>query len=71
MFKHMIEIVTKTRKWGNSVGVLLGNGIKPNKKVRVIVIEDNVTRVKDIFGTMKFSKSAEQMERETDRELGL
>jgi len=71
MFKHMIEIETKTRRWGNSVGVLLGNKIKPNKKVRVIVIEDNVTKVKDIFGTIKFSKSAEQLEKETDRELGL
>mgnify|MGYP001597140833 CR=1 FL=1 len=71
MFKHMIEIETTTRKWGNSVGVLLGNKIKPNKKVRVIVIENNITKVKDIFGILKFSKSAEELERETDKELGL
>ena len=67
----MIEIETTTRKWGNSVGVLLGNKIKPNKKVRVIVIENNITKVKDIFGILKFSKSAEELERETDKELGL
>ena len=67
----MIEIETVTRKWGNSVGVLLGNKIKPNKKVRVIVIENKITKVKDIFGIMKFSKSAEQLEKETDKELGL
>lgn len=71
MFKHMIEIETITRKWGNSTGILLGNKIKPNKKVRVIVIENNITKVKDIFGTLKFSKSAEQLEKETDEELGL
>ena len=71
MFKHMIEIETTTRKWGNSVGVLLGNKIKPNKKVRVIVIEKNISKAGDLFGILKFKKSAEQLEKEIDRDLGL
>ena len=71
MFKHMIEIVTKTRKWGNSVGVLLGNGIKPNKKVRVIIIENKISKAGDLFGALKLKKSAEQLEKEIDRDLGL
>ena len=67
----MIEIETTTRKWGNSVGVLLGNKIKPNKKVKVIVIEKKISTAGDLFGTLKFKKSAEQLEKETDRDLGL
>ena len=67
----MIDIETTTRKWGNSVGVLHGNKIKPNRKVRVIVIEKKISTAGDLFGILKFKKSTEQLEKEIDRDLGL
>jgi hypothetical protein len=71
MFKHMIELETMTRKWGNSVGILIGNKIKPNKKVKVTIVEDKVATAGDLFGILKFKKSAEQLEKEIDKDLGL
>ena len=53
MFIHMIEINTTTKKWGNSVGVLLGSKIKPGQKVKVIVMEENITKAGDVFGKFK------------------
>ena len=71
MFKHMLEINTITRKWGNSVGILLGKRIKPNKKVKVIISEENITKVKDIFGKLKLTMPVEKLEKEIDKDLGM
>lgn len=67
----MQEIITKTRKWGNSVGILLGKDFKPNIKVRVLISEEKFTKAGDIFGILKLKKSAEQLEKEIDKDLGL
>ena len=68
----MIEIETTTRKWGNSVGILLGKSFKPNTKVRVLISEKKkVTTAGDIFGILKLKKSAEELEKEIDKELGM
>lgn len=67
----MQEIITTTRRWGNSVGVLLGKRFKSNKKVRILISEERVTKVKDIFGKLKFTKSTEELEKEIDSDLGL
>lgn len=68
----MKEIITTTRKWGNSVGVLLGKDFKPNTKVRILVSEEKrVTTAGEIFGVLKLKKSAEQLEKEIDKEMGL
>lgn len=69
MFKHMIEIETTTRKWGNSTGILLGNKIKPNKKVRVIVIEKKVSKAGDLFGILKMKTPTEKLMKEIDKDL--
>ncbi|MBI4159357.1 hypothetical protein HY500_03825 [Candidatus Woesearchaeota archaeon] len=67
----MIEIQTTTRKWGNSVGVLLGKSFKPNKKVIILVSEENISKAKDIFGTLKLKTPTKILEKEIDKELGL
>jgi antitoxin component of MazEF toxin-antitoxin module len=72
MFKHMPEIITRTRKWGNSLGIILPKktGFRPGEKVRVhIERAEHVTTAGELFGTMTFKKSTEQMLRETDAEL--
>lgn len=71
MYKHMLEIKTKTMKWGNSVGVLIGNKIKPNKMVRVLITEEEITKVKDIFGKIKLKTPTEELEKQVDKDLGL
>lgn len=67
----MMEINTITRKWGNSTGILLGKKFKPNKRVRVIISEENITKAKDIFGRLKLNTPVEKLEREIDKDLGL
>ena len=68
----MKEIITTTRKWGNSVGVILGKSFKPNTKVRVLIIEEKkITKVGDVFGKFKMKTPTEILEKETDKELGL
>lgn len=70
----MIEIKTKLRKWGNSLGIVISQGaverekIKLGEQVKVFLLKDeNVLR--ETFGTWKFKKSAQQMMDEIDKEL--
>lgn len=68
----MKEIKTITRKWGNSVGVLLGKEFKPDTRVRILVSEEKkATTAGDIFGILTWKKSAEELEKKIDRDLGL
>ena len=68
----MIELETKTRKWGNSIGILLPKryGIKVDQDVCLhIAPAKKYTKVKDIFGLVKFKKSTKQLMKEIDLEL--
>ena len=73
----MMEIKAKTKKWGNSIGILIPKeairkeNIKPDQEVTVLISAKPITKVKDIWGTMKFKKSTEELMREVDREFGL
>ncbi|MEK6946229.1 MAG: AbrB/MazE/SpoVT family DNA-binding domain-containing protein [Nanoarchaeota archaeon] len=71
----MMEIKARTKKWGNSVGVIIpkkmvreGN-IKPNQEVTLMITGKPVTRGKDIAGKWKFSKSTDALMREVDKEF--
>ncbi len=67
----MLEFKAKTKKWGNSVGVIIPKelGIAPNKEVFVHVLpKTKFTTVGDIFGSFKLNKSAEQISKEIDTE---
>ena len=68
----MIELVAKTKKWGNSVGILLPRrlGIGEDEDVRVHIEPANsFTKVKDIFGTFKLKRSVKSLMKEIDRDL--
>ena len=67
----MIEIVTKTRKWGNSVGVLLGKSFQPNTKIRVLVSEEKISKAGDVFGTLRLKTPTSKLMKEIDEELGV
>ena len=71
----MIELKSKIRKWGNSLGIVVPQQVIGNEKIKegdeVSVFinkeEDNVLR--DMFGSFKFSKSTDDLLKEVDEEL--
>ena len=71
----MMEIKAKTRKWGNSIGILIPKeavrkeNIKPDQEITLMISKKPITKGKDIWGTFKFKKSAEQLMREVDRDF--
>ena len=70
-----MEIKTKLKKWGNSIGIVIPKDIikkrnlKPDQEVTVTIQDKPFTKGKDIWGTMKFTKSTEQLMREVDKDL--
>ncbi|MEK6943799.1 MAG: AbrB/MazE/SpoVT family DNA-binding domain-containing protein [Nanoarchaeota archaeon] len=73
----MMEIKAMTRKWGNSIGILIPKeavkreDIKPNQEITLMINKKPITKGKDIWGTLKFKESTEQLMREVDKEFGL
>jgi len=68
----MIELKTRTKKWGNSVGILLPKrfGVRADEDIHVhIEPAKRFTTVKDIFGTFKLKQSTKALMKEIDREL--
>ena len=73
----MMEIKVRTKKWGNSIGILIPKeairkeNIKPDQEVTVLISAKPITKGKDIWGTLNFKESTEELMREIDREFGL
>ena len=73
----MMEIRAKTKKWGNSIGVLIPKGvikeenIKPNQEITLMISTKTITKGKDIFGTLKFKESTDKLMRQVDKEFNL
>ena len=73
----MMEIKAKTKKWGNSIGIVIPKeavmkeNIKPNQEVTVLISSKPITKVKDIFGTFKFKEPTEKLMREIDKEFNV
>ncbi|MEK6895149.1 MAG: hypothetical protein AABX48_01380 [Nanoarchaeota archaeon] len=72
----MIEIKTRIRKWGNSLGIVVPlnsvkkENVKEGDKVSVFMKkEDKGNILRETFGTMKFKRTVEKMMREMDNEL--
>ena len=69
-----MAVEIKTKKWGNSVGIIIPNeiveklNIKPEEKV-VVEIEKSGNVLMELFGTMKSGKTARQIVNEARREL--
>lgn len=73
----MMEIKAKTKKWGNSIGVIIPKeiireqNIKPNQEITLMINNKPITKGKDIWGTFKFKKSTEQLMREVDKDFNV
>ena len=73
----MMEIKAKTKKWGNSIGILIPKeairqeNIKPNQEVTIMISTKPITKGKDIWGTFKFKEPTEKLMREIDKEFNL
>ncbi len=71
----MEEIKVKTKKWGNSLGVIIPKkvvreqNIKPEQEVSIQINPNRFTTGKDIWGTMKFKKSTDQLMKEVDEDM--
>ena len=71
----MIEIKTKLRKWGNSLGVVIPlkaveeAKAKEGEDVVIFLAKEKDTVLREMFGTYKFKKSTEKLMKELDKEL--
>ena len=73
----MTEVKAKTKKSGNSIGVIIPKevireqSIKPDQEITLMINKKPITKGKDIWGTLKFKESTEELMREIDKEFGL
>ena len=73
----MMEIKARTKKWGNSIGVIIPKevirqqNIKPDQEITLMISKKPITKGKDIWGTFKFKKSTEQLMREVDKDFNV
>lgn len=71
----MIQIKTKLRKWGNSLGVVVPQYVidkeksKEGDEVILLFKKNDENLLKEIFGTFKFSKPTDELLDEVDEEL--
>ena len=69
-------MITKTRKWGNSLGVIIPKEtvekerIKEDEKIRFMILR-NTRVLKESFGTLKgkWKKSGQQIKDQARKEL--
>ncbi len=69
-----MEIIVKTKEWGNSIGILLPSNIVKQKMIKpgediIISIEKKHNVLKDLFGSLKFKKPTEQLIKEFRKDL--
>ena len=55
-----MEIITRTKKWGSSLGIIIPKiivereNLKQNQEIKILAVETKEkTRIKDIFGKLK------------------
>ncbi len=71
----MEALKLKARRWGNSFGILIPKNVVRDRKIRggelleVIIAKRGSNVLKKTFGTLKFSKSAQEIKNELRREL--
>lgn len=70
----MIEFETKTRKWGNSLGIIIPKNevdnlkLKENEILHLIVIKKNI-KTRRAFGLLKNGKSGQEVKDLLRKEL--
>jgi antitoxin component of MazEF toxin-antitoxin module len=64
----MVEVIVTARRWGNSIGatfpaeIVSKERIRPND--RLVVEVRKVVPIRELFGTAKFKKSAQEIKDE-------
>jgi len=72
-----MEIETKTKKWGSSLGVIIPKEIvkeerlQEGQEIRIDILSKKKTTGADIFGKLKFKKPIQVLLDETDRDFEL
>lgn len=71
-----MEIEARTKKWGSSLGIVIPKSLverenlKKDQLIKILAVEtEKKTKVKDIFGKLKFKRSTQEILDETDREF--
>lgn len=73
----MTTITVKTKRWGNSIGIILpsetvsSRNIGENEDLDIIILKNSRKALRETFGLLKgkFKKSAQEMKNELRREL--
>ena len=71
----MIEIKTKLRRWGNSLGVVIPmNSLQKEKfeegdEIILLIAKEKENVLKETFGIHKFKKPIKKLMKESDKEL--
>ena len=69
-----MAIEVKTKKWGNSIGVIIPNEtveklhIKPEEKI-IIEINKQENVLKELFGAIKFRRSTKEILKDSRKDL--
>jgi len=69
-----MTIETKTRKWGNSIGIIIPKetaenlNIKPGEEV-ILEIQKRGNVLKELFGAVKFNRPTNKLIREVRKDL--
>jgi len=68
--------ITKIKKWGSSLGFVIPKEIverenlKQDQSIKILAVETrSKTKVKDIFGKLKFKRSTREILDEIDRDF--
>jgi antitoxin component of MazEF toxin-antitoxin module len=68
----MVMITAKTKKWGNSLGVIIPHEVveqlelQPDETVELSVTKDSMKEIRELFGTFKTDKSTQEIMDEID-----
>ena len=70
-----MEVKTKTKKWGSSLGIIIPKEIVREKRIqegqeiRIDILTKKKTTGTDIFGKLKFKKPIQVLLDETDKDF--
>jgi len=69
----MIEVESKLRKWGRSIGLVIPKKIVEMEKLKEgdsvkLVLAKKRNALKEVFGTLRFRRSTDEILRESDKE---
>jgi len=68
------KTIVIARKWGNSVGITLPKEVVEKEKIKptdkLIISVTKAKSIEELFGTLKFKKTTEEMRRESKKGWG-